>query len=55
MKISKWFDLEKMKICDEEKNQLAKELFSQARKLMSSPKIRDAESGAILMEFIAQR
>ena len=36
-------------------NEFGRDLMSQALALLSSPRIRDAESGAILFEFFCKR
>ena len=36
-------------------NEFGRNLMTQATALLNSPRIRDAESGAILFEFLSQR
>eukprot|EP00794_Sanderia_malayensis_P020487 gene20487-22503_t len=53
--ITNWFQFETMDIDNNDKETFFQELWTRAKSLMSSPKIRDVESGAILTEFIAKR
>ena len=54
-KISDWFQLDSMRITDTELSMFCDQVAMQVSSLLTSPKVRDAESGAVLMEFMAIR
>ena len=55
MSLSRWFDFNTMGLTPEFITEFGNNVVIQLSKLLESPKVRDAESGAILTEFFAQR
>ena len=53
--ISKWFPFHVMGMTANEIKEFGRDLMTQAIELLDSPRIRDAESGAVLFEFFCQR
>ena len=55
LEILKWFHFDKVGMTDKETKEFGTKLMSLTYQLLKSPRIRDAESGTILLEFVTSR
>eukprot|EP00795_Rhopilema_esculentum_P003434 gene3434-1806_t len=55
LEILKWFHFDTVGMTDKETKEFGIKLMGQTYQLLKSPRIRDAESGTILLEFVTSR